>query len=287
MRQLKISQQVTARSEMSLDKYLSDISKLQLISAEDEVALAQKVKAGDKQALKEIVQANLRFVVSVSKQYQNLGMSLPDLINEGNVGLIKAAYRFDETRGFRFISYAVWWIRQSIIQALADQARTVRLPAHRISTLNKLNKAAIAFEQEYEREPTITELSSVTNQNADEIKSLMGAASHAVSLDAPIDKEAGACMCDMLSDTDSLSPDNDLENESLRNEVERALDSLPQREAMVIRLFFGLNGYPQSAVEDIADRLDISSALVRRLKDKALTRLRTAQRVKILKGYLV
>ena len=285
MRQLKISQQVTSRSEMSLDKYLSDISKLQLIAVEDEATLAKRVKEGDRQALKEIVQANLRFVVSVSKQYQNLGLSLPDLINEGNMGLIKAAYRFDETRGFRFISYAVWWIRQSIIQALADQSRTIRLPAHQISVLNKLNKAATVFEQENEREPTIDELSSATEQSFDEVKSLMAAANQAVSLDAPIGQEDNSCMSDLLSDIHG-SPDNALERESLCSEVDRVVNSLPQREAMVIRLFFGLNGYSQHAVEDIANQLDISSALVRRLKDKALTRLRTARRGKVLQGYL-
>ncbi len=286
MRQIKISQQVTTRSEMSLDKYLSDISKLQLISVEEEVALTQRIREGDQQALKMMVQANLRFVVSVSKQYQNMGLSLPDLINEGNVGLIKAAHRFDETRGFRFISYAVWWIRQSIIQALADQSRTIRLPAHQIGILSKLNKAATAFEQEYEREPTITELSSVMEQSPDEIKSLMLAANQALSLDAPLGQEENTCMCDTLSDNDESSPDEGLEQESLCSEVERALNSLPQREALVIRLFFGLNGYPQHAVEDIADRLDISSASVRQLKDKALTRLRSAKRSKILQGYL-
>ena len=286
MRQLRISQQVTSCSETSLDKYLSDISKLQLIAVEDEAVLAKRAKEGDRQALKEIVQANLRFVVSVSKQYQNLGLSLPDLINEGNMGLIKAAYRFDETRGFRFISYAVWWIRQSIIQALADQSRTIRLPAHQISILNKLNKAATAFEQEYEREPTIAELSLMTDQSLDEIKSLMLAADQALSLDAPVGQEDDAHMSDFLSDSSDSRPDNGLERESLCNEVDRVLNSLPQREAMVIRLFFGLSGYPQHAVEDIADRLDISSALVRRLKDKALSRLRTARRVKMLQGLL-
>ena len=286
MRQLKISQQVTSRSEMSLDKYLSDISKLQLIAVEDEAALAKRVREGDRQALKQIVQANLRFVVSVSKQYQNLGLSLSDLINEGNMGLIKAAYRFDETRGFRFISYAVWWVRQSIIQALADQSRTIRLPAHQICVLNKINKAASVFEQEHEREPTIAELSLVTDQNLDEVKSLMAAADQALSLDAPIGQEDNFCMCDMLPDGNDTRPDNGLERESLCSEVDRAINSLPQREAMVIRLFFGLSGYSQHAVEDIAVRMEISSALVRRLKDKALNRLRTAKRVKILQGYL-
>jgi RNA polymerase primary sigma factor len=202
------------------------------------------------------------------------------------MGLIKAAYRFDETRGFRFISYAVWWIRQSIIQALADQSRTIRLPAHQISILNKLNKAATAFEQEYEREPTIAELSLMTDQSLDEIKSLMLAADQALSLDAPVGQEDDAHMSDFLSDSSDSRPDNGLERESLCNEVDRVLNSLPQREAMVIRLFFGLSGYPQHAVEDIADRLDSSSALVRRLKDKALSRLRTARRVKMLQGLL-
>jgi RNA polymerase primary sigma factor len=286
MRQLKISQQVTCCSEVSLDKYLSDISKLRLITVDDEAVLAKRVKEGDGQALKEIIHANLRFVVSVSKQYQNMGLSLPDLINEGNLGLIKAAHRFDETRGFRFISYAVWWIRQSIIQALADQSRTIRLPAHQIVVLNKINKAASVFEQKYEREPTIAELSSATEQNLDEIKSLMAASHQALSLDAPIGQEDNSCMCDLLSDGNDTRPDVKLEHESLCSEVDRAINSLPQREAMVIRLFFGLSGYPQHAVEDIADELDISAALVRRLKDKALTRLRTSRRVKMLQGFL-
>ena len=286
MRQLKISQQITSRSEMSLDKYLSDIAKLQLITVDEEANLAQRVKKGDKDALKEIVQANLRFVVSVAKQYQNLGLSLPDLINEGNMGLIKAAYRFDETRGFRFISYAVWWIRQSIIQALAEQSRTVRLPAHQIEILNKVTKAMAVFEQKNEREPTINELSTVIEQQPDEIKTLMSAANQAVSLDAPLNIDETTCMGDMMSDINGHSPDNDLEIESLCGEVNRALNTLPQREAMVIRLFFGLSGYNQHAVEDIADRLDISSALVRRLKDKALTRLRSARRAKMLKIFL-
>ena len=286
MRQLIISRQATNRSEMSLDMYLSDISKLQLIVVEDEAALAKRVKEGDRQALVQIVQANLRFVVSVSKQYQHLGLSLPDLINEGNLGLIKAAYRFDETRGFRFISYAVWWIRQSIIRALADQSRTVRLPAHQINILNKINKAATVFEQENEREPTIAELSSATHQNLDEVKSLIAAADQTLSLDAPLGQEDSSCMYDLLPGSNDTSPDKGLEHESLCNEVDRVINSLPQREAMVIRLFFGLNGYPQHAVEDIADRMDISSTLVRRLKDNALKRLRTTKRVKMLQGYL-
>jgi len=286
MRQLKISPQVTYRTEMSLDKYLSDISKLQLIAVEDEAALAKRIREGDRQALKQIVQANLRFVVSVSKQYQNLGLSLSDLINEGNLGLIKAAYRFDETRGFRFISYAVWWIRQAIIQALAEQSRTIRLPAHQLNVLNKINKAASAFEQEHEREPTLLELSTVTEQSLEEVKSLMAAADHALSLDAPINHEDSFCMGDMLPNNSDTRPDNRLEHESLCSEVDRALNTLPHREAMVIRLFFGLSGYSQLAVEEIANRMDISSALVRRLKDKALKRLRTAKRMKMLQGFL-
>ena len=286
MRQLMISPQVTSRYDMSLEKYLSDISKLRLVTVEDEAILAKRVKEGDRQALRDIVQANLRFVVSVAKQYQNLGLSLPDLINEGNFGLIKAAYRFDETRGFRFISYAVWWIRQSIIQALADLSRTVRLPAHQLNILNKINKAASVFEQEYEREPTIAELSSATEQSPDEVKSLMAAANQALSLDAPVGHGENFCMSDIMSDNNVAGPDNELEREALCSEVDRVLNSLPQREALVIRLFFGLNGYPQHAVDDIADRLDISTALVRRLKDKALTRLRTANRIKMLQGFL-
>ena len=286
MRHLKISQQVTSRAEMSLEKYLSDISKLQVITVEDEANLAKRLKEGDKQALKEMVYANLRFVVSVAKQYQNFGLSLSDLINEGNMGLIKAAHRFDETRGFRFISYAVWWIRQSIIQALAEQSRTIRLPANQINILNKINKAATVFEQENEREPTIDELSIETKQNLDEVKSLMAAANQALSLDAPVGHEDNFCMSDLLTDSNDTRPDNALEREALCSEVDRAINSLPQREAMVIRLFFGLSGYSQHAVEDIATRLDISAALVRRLKDKALTRLRSARRGKMLEGFL-
>ena len=286
MKQLKISQQVTMRSEMSLDKYLSDISKFQLVVIEDEAALAKRVKEGDRKALVQIIQANLRFVVSVSKQYQNLGLSLPDLINEGNLGLIKAAHRFDETRGFRFISYAVWWIRQSIIQALADQSRTVRLPANQISILNKIHKAVTVFEQENEREPTIAELSLATRQNPEEVKSLMDAANQTLSLDAPLGQEDCSCMGDLLPDSNDTSPDKGLEHESLCSEVDRVINSLPPREAIVLRLFFGLNGNSQHAVEDIANRMDISTALVRRLKDNALKRLRTTKRVKVLQGYL-
>jgi len=286
MRQLSISPLVTTRSDLSLEKYLADIAKLQLISIEDEVLLAKRIKEGDRHALRDIVQANLRFVVSVAKQYQNLGLSLPDLINEGNLGLIKAAYRFDETRGFRFISYAVWWIRQSIIQALAEQSRTVRLPAHQLNILSKINKAVSVFEQENEREPTIAELSSALEQNLNEVNSLMAAANQALSLDAPVGHDENFCMSDLLSDSNIEEPGNELELEALRNEVDRVLKSLPHREALVIRLFFGLNGYRQHAIDDIADHLDISVALVRRLLDKAMTRLRTESRVKMLQGFL-
>jgi RNA polymerase primary sigma factor len=286
MRQLKICQQVTSREEISLDKYLSEISRHQLISVEEEAALARRIKNGDKEALNRMVQANLRFVVSVSKQYQHLGLSLPDLINEGNVGLIKAAYRFDETRGFRFISYAVWWIRQSVLQALADQSRTVKIPSRQISILNKLNRAASEFEQQNEREPTISELSLAVEQPPDDIKSLILAAGQAVSLDAPVNHEESTCMCDLLSDADSLVPENALEHESLCSEVDRVLNSLPHREALIIRLFFGLNGYSQHAVKDIAERLDISASMVRQLKNMALARLRSTRRASMLQSYL-
>ena len=282
MRQIKIFQQVTKCSEMSLDKYLSDISKHPLLTVDEEAALAKRIKEGDKQALEEIVHANLRFVVSVSKQYQHFGLSLPDLINEGNLGLIKAAHRFDETRGFRFISYAVWWIRQSIIQALAEQSRTIRLPAHQINVLNKINKATTVFEQENEREPTIEELSSVVEQDFDNLKSLIAITHQALSLDAPIGQENDFRMSDMLSDNNIAGPDNELEHESLCSEVCRAINSLPDREALVLRLFFGLNGYSQQTVEEIADQMDISVALVRKTKDKALNRLRATNRVKML-----
>jgi len=286
MRQLKISQQVTKCSEMSLDKYLSDISKHRLLAVEEEVTLAKRIKEGDKQALEEMVHANLRFVVSVSKQYQHLGLSLPDLINEGNLGLIKAAYRFDETRGFRFISYAVWWIRQSIIQALAEQSRIIRLPVHLINTLNKISKATSIFEQEFEREPTIDELSSVIEQNFDELKSVIGVTHLALSLDALIGQEDDFVVDDLLLNDNDAQPDNELEHESLSNEIEHAINSLPQREAMILRLFFGLNDFQQHTIEEIADRMDISVTLVRKLKDKALNRLRTTNRVKLLQGDL-
>ena len=286
MRQLKIFQQVTKCSEISFDKYLSDISKHPLLSVEKEAALAKRIKEGDKRALEEIVHANLRFVVSVSKQYQHFGLSLPDLINEGNLGLIKAARRFDETRGFRFISYAVWWIRQSIIQALAEQSRTIRLPAHQINVLNKINKVTSVFEQENEREPTIDELSSAIEQDFDDLKSLMAVTYQALSLDAPIRHEDDFCMSDLLSDNNIAGPDDELEHESLCNEVDRAINFLPDREALVIRLFFGLNGYSQHTIEEIAERMDISMASVRKLKDKALNRLRTTKRVKLLQGDL-
>ena len=286
MRQLKIFQQVTKCSEMSLDKYLSDISKHPLLSVEEEAALAKQIREGDKRAIEEIVHANLRFVVSVSKQYQHFGLSLPDLINEGNLGLIKAAHRFDETRGFRFISYAVWWIRQAIIQALAEQSRTIRLPANQISVLNKINKLASVFEQENEREPTIDDISSAIEQDFDDLKSLMAVTYQALSLDAPIRHEDDFCMSDLLSDNNIAGPDDELEHESLCNEVDRAINFLPDREALVIRLFFGLNGYSQHAIEEIAERMDISMASVRKLKDKALNRLRTTKRVKLLQGDL-
>ncbi|MDR1865701.1 MAG: RNA polymerase sigma factor RpoD/SigA [Bacteroidales bacterium] len=286
MRQLKISQQITSRSDLSLDKYLSDIAKIQLISVEEEVILSRRIKNGDIEALKKIVQANLRFVVSVSKQYQNLGLSLSDLINEGNVGLIKAAYRFDETRGFRFISYAVWWIRQAILQALAEQARTVRLPTHQINILKRLNKITALLEQQYEREPTIAELASAIEQHPEEIKALISLSGHALSLDAPVREDDTVSIGELITDADSISPDRELEQEALCDEVKRVVDTLPRREAMVIRLFFGLNGCRQQGVEDIAHSMDISTTLVRRLKDKALSHLRSTQRAQNLKVFL-
>lgn len=285
MKQLVISQQITSRAEVSLEKYLSDISKIQLISVEEEALLARRIKMGDQRALKEMIQANLRFVISVSKQYQNLGLSLPDLINEGNLGLIKAAHRFDETRGFRFISYAVWWIRHSIIHALADQARIIKLPVYQVGLLNRINRTAVELEQRYEREPTCDELSTELEQDTNDIRNLMNISSQALSLDAPIDQE-NTSMYELLSDVNSVKPDNSLETESLCTAVEQVVDSLPPREALVIRLFYGLNGYSQHGIDEIATRMDISTTLVRTLREKALDRLRSPKRNKLLKVFL-
>ena len=255
MRQLKIIKQVTNRETASLDKYLHEIGKVDLLTAEDEVELARKVRGGDNHELERLIRANLRFVVSVSKQYQNQGLTLPDLINEGNLGLIKAAKRFDETRGFKFISYAVWWIRQSILQALAEQARIVRLPLNKIGSINKINRALTELEQKYEREPSIEEISQVLELAPEDIKDAMRSSGRHVSMDAPLTEGEDGDMYEVLLTNDSPSPDGALLNDSLRKEIERALSSLTEREASIIRLYFGLNGKHPYTLEEIGEEL--------------------------------
>lgn len=286
MRQLKIIKQVTNREAVSLDKYLHEIGKVDLLTAEEEVTLARKIKEGDQEALAKLVKANLRFVVSVAKQYQNQGLSLPDLINEGNVGLIKAAQRFDETRGFKFISYAVWWIRQSILQALAEQARIVKLPLNKIGSINKVNRALAELEQRFEREPTIDELSEMLNLAPDDVKEALKGNNRHLSMDAPITQDEEGSMYDVLLSPDSPMPDKGLLNESLRKEIERALSTLSPREANIIRLYFGLNGKHPLTLEEIGEEFDLTRERVRQIKEKALKRLKQTTRSKILKSYL-
>jgi RNA polymerase primary sigma factor len=288
MRQLKISKQVTNRETASLDKYLQEIGKVDLITADEEVELARKIRAGDQGALEKLTKANLRFVVSVSKQYQNQGLSLPDLINEGNLGLIKAAQRFDETRGFKFISYAVWWIRQSILQALAEQSRIVRLPLNKIGSINKINKTFSKLEQEYEREPSPAEIATMLEISESEVKESMKNTGRHVSMDAPLttgDDNAGS-MYDVMQADDSPSPENGLLNESLRREIERALHTLTSREADVVRLYFGLSGEHAMTLEEIGEKFDLTRERVRQIKEKAIRRLKHTSRSKILKTYL-
>ncbi|MFI5148667.1 MAG: RNA polymerase sigma factor RpoD/SigA [Bacteroidia bacterium] len=288
MRQLKISKQVTNRETASLDKYLQEIGRVELITAEEEVELARRIKAGDQAALEKLTKANLRFVVSVSKQYQNQGLSLPDLINEGNLGLIKAAQRFDETRGFKFISYAVWWIRQSILQALAEQSRIVRLPLNKIGSINKINKTFAKLEQEFEREPSMDEIAVALELSPEDIKESMKNHGRHVSMDAPLanSDENTSNMYDVMTSEDSPSPEGGLINESLRREIERALTTLTSREADVVRLYFGLNGEHALTLEEIGEKFDLTRERVRQIKEKAIRRLKHTSRSKILKTYL-
>ena len=288
MRQLKITKQVTNRETASLDKYLQEIGRVDLITAEEEVELARRIKKGDQVALEKLTKANLRFVVSVSKQYQNQGLSLPDLINEGNLGLIKAAQRFDETRGFKFISYAVWWIRQSILQALAEQSRIVRLPLNKIGSINKINKAFARLEQEFERPPTAAELAETLDMTLDEMKQSMKNAGRHVSMDAPLKDgdESSSNMYDVMRTGDTPSPDTELMTESLRKEIERSLRTLTPREGDVIRLYFGLNGEHPMTLEEIGERFDLTRERVRQIKEKAIRRLKHTSRSRILKSYL-
>ncbi|MBK9420305.1 MAG: RNA polymerase sigma factor RpoD/SigA [Flavobacteriales bacterium] len=287
MRQLKISKQVTNRDTPSLDKYLTEIGKVKLITAQEEVELARKIKQGDNDALEALCKANLRFVVSVAKQYQGQGLTLPDLISEGNLGLIKAAGRFDETRGFKFISYAVWWIRQQILQSLAEQARIVRLPLNKIGSINKINKAFAKLEQEHERPPTALELSELLEMSLDEVKTSMSNTARHLSMDAPMrdDGDSGN-MYDLMSNADQPDPMQELMNDSLRQEVERSLDGLTGRESDVIRLYFGLGGNQPHTLEEIGRKFDLTRERVRQIKEKAIRRLKHAGRGRGLRTYL-
>ena len=286
MRQLKITKQVTNRETASLDKYLQEIGKVELISAEEEVELAQRIKKGDKIALEKLTKANLRFVVSVAQQYQNQGLSLPDLINEGNLGLFKAAQRFDETRGFKFISYAVWWIRQSILQALAEQSRIVRLPLNKIGSINKINKTSATLEQEFEREPNAEEIAEVLEITEQEVKDSMKNAGRHISMDAPLVQDEDNTMYDVLKSEEAPTPETELLYESLRKEIDRAISTLTQREQDVVRLYFGLNGSHPMTLEEIGEKFDLTRERVRQIKEKAIRRLKHTSRSKILKSYL-
>lgn len=286
MRQLKITKQVTNRDTPSLDKYLQEIGKVDLISPEEEVTLARRIKNGDQEALAKLVKANLRFVVSVAKQYQNQGMTLPDLINEGNLGLMKAAQRFDETRGFKFISYAVWWIRQSILQALAEQSRIVRLPVNKIGCINRINKAFARLEQEFEREPSAQELAEQLEMAPEEVKEVFRTNGRTISMDAPINPEDDNTMYDVMMSTDGASPDRTLINESLTFEIERALGTLSTREARVLKLYFGIGMKHPFTLEEIGEELNLTRERVRQIKEKAIKRIQYTTRCKILKTYL-
>lgn len=286
MRQLKIIKQVTNRETPSLDKYLHEIGKLELISAEEEVELARRIKQDDSKALERLVSSNLRFVVSVAKQYQNQGLSLPDLINEGNLGLIKAAQRFDETRGFKFISYAVWWIRQSILQALAEQARIVRLPLNKIGSINKINKTLAELEQKFEREPTLLEISQALELAPNDVKEAIRTSGRHLSMDAPLGQDDEGNMYDIIFNLDAPSPDKGLLKDSLRKEIERALSTLSLREANIVKLFFGLNGKYPLSLEEISEEFGLTRERVRQIKEKAIKRLKHSTRCQILKTYL-
>ncbi len=286
MRQLKIQKQVTNRETASLDKYLQEIGRVDLITAEEEVVLAQKIKQGDQRALEKLAKANLRFVVSVSKQYQNQGLSLPDLINEGNLGLIKAAQRFDETRGFKFISYAVWWIRQSILQALAEQSRIVRLPLNKIGSINKINKTYAALEQELGRAPNHEEIAEKLDVSVREVKESMKNAGRHVSMDAPLIQDEDTNMYDVIRQNDTPTPETGLLYDSLRKEISRAISTLTPRESDVIRLYFGLDGEHPMTLEEIGEKFDLTRERVRQIKEKAIRRLKHTSRSKILKTYL-
>lgn len=285
MRQLKITKSITNRESASLDKYLQEIGREDLITVEEEVELAQRIKSGDRLALEKLTRANLRFVVSVAKQYQNQGLSLPDLINEGNLGLIKAAEKFDETRGFKFISYAVWWIRQSILQALAEQSRIVRLPLNQVGSLNKINKAFSKFEQENERRPSAEELAEELDIPVDKIADTMKVSGRHVSVDAPFVEGEDNSLLDVMINDDSPNADRALINESLSKEIDRALSTLSEREHEIVKKFFGI-GVPEMTLEEIGDEFGLTRERVRQIKEKAIRRLRSSSKSKLLKTYL-
>ena len=287
MRQLKITKSITNRESQSLEKYLQEIGKVDLLTPEEEVDLAKRIKQGDQAALEKLTKANLRFVVSVAKQYQNQGLSLSDLINEGNLGLIKAAQRFDETRGFKFISYAVWWIRQSILQALAEQSRIVRLPLNKVGSLNKINKAFSELEQEYEREPSADELADTLEIATEEVETTLGVAARHVSMDAPFVEGEDNSLLDVLENSSTPNTDSKLDyRESLRREIERSLSTLTVRQCNVIKLYFGIGVEHPMSLEDIGEEFGLTRERVRQIKDKAINKLRAANRSKLLKNYL-
>ena len=285
MRQLKITKSITNRESASLDKYLQEIGREELVSPEEEVELAQRIRKGDQEALEKLTRANLRFVVSVAKQYQNQGLSLPDLINEGNLGLIKAAEKFDETRGFKFISYAVWWIRQSILQALAEQSRIVRLPLNQVGSLNKINKALQKFEQDNERMPSPDELAEILDIPRDKIADTLRVSGRHVSVDAPFVDGEDNSLLDVLVNNDSPNADRGLVNESLNKEIERALSTLTERERDIVKDFFGI-GTQEMTLEEIGEKFGLTRERVRQIKEKAIRRLRHSNRSKLLKSYL-
>lgn len=287
MRQLKITKSITNRESQSLEKYLQEIGKVELISAEEEVKLAEKIRNGDQAALEKLTKANLRFVVSVAKQYQNQGLTLPDLINEGNLGLIKAAQRFDETRGFKFISYAVWWIRQSILQALAEQSRIVRLPLNKVGLTNRISKAYSQLEQEFEREPTPEELAMFLDIETEEVAATLGVAARHVSMDQPLSEGEEGTLIDVLVNRDAPEADSDLAiRDSLKMEIERSLSILTERQREVIQYFFGIGIDHPLSLEDIGERFHLTRERVRQIKDKAITRLRSTSRCEMLKSFL-
>nr|WP_298998755.1 RNA polymerase sigma factor RpoD/SigA [uncultured Allomuricauda sp.] len=286
MRQLKIVKQVTNRESKSLDKYLQDISKIDLITAQEEVELAQRIKKGDQVALEKLTKANLRFVVSVAKQYQNQGLTLPDLINEGNLGLVKAAQRFDETRGFKFISYAVWWIRQSILQALAEQARVVRLPLNKIGTINRIKKTFSYLEQAHERPPSPEEIAKELDMTVSEVKQSLKNIGPHVSMDAPLKEGETSSLYDVLNVNESPKPDMGLMHQSLNTEINRVLDTLTPREADIVRLYYGIGDEPSMTLEEIGNAFDLTRERVRQIREKAIRKLRHASKNKNLKSYL-